>query len=422
MKKKFNYDDLLISKVDYLNNNLPNIEKNLDENMKFKDPFFPHGKDIVKIKRIEEHIDSGKLVWKRISDIIDIKKDESDKLPITQRGCGDCYFISFLRSLQFFRQDYYHLLFGICFPEIGYYEFYFFTKEKKQVIVFVDDYILVNEHDSIPIFATLKEEERYTVGRNLLIEKAFAKMKGSYGAIEGGYNASFPVVGFNSQLLRQDFLSKKDEEIYERLTEEVLEKNIVLCGTLTKDPRPMKTLFCGHMYSLISTEKQTLYILTLNNPHGKNPAVSLGMQLAWRSKIEDEIIEYNKNNRNNGNIKILVTDLQKHFNLVEICSFSDINKRPIIDGIEPIPPQVINDLYFKRKNIFDALGIPKKDQIKFIMECKGNLGTVLYISMKLFMHYGTSRETFYNRILAISNANQNPSIFQNIISFVSSFK
>lgn len=254
-------------------------------------------------------------------------------------------------------------------------------------------------------------------------------MKGSYGAIEGGYNASFPVVGFNSQLLGKDFLSKKEEEICERLSEEVNEKNIVLCGTLIEEPKPMKGIFCGHMYSLLKVEQKSfIKILTLNNPHGRNPEIELysGHHIMLydveRIKVDGEITEYNEKNRNNENVKIKIEHLKKHFDLVEICSFSDINKRPKINGTESIPPEMINDLYFKRKYIFDALGIPKGEQIKFIINCKGNLGMVLYVSTKIFMHYGTSRETFYTRILAISIANQNPSFLQNIISFISSFK
>ena len=78
--------------------------------------------------------------------------------------------------------------------------------------------------------------------------------------------------------------------------------------------------------------------------------------------------------------------------------------------------------FILKEKIFDALGIPKKDQIKFITECKGNLGTALYISMKIFMRYGATRDTFYKRILSISTVNENPSIFQNIINFFTSFK
>ena len=69
-------------------------------------------------------------------------------------------------------------MFGACYPEIGYYEIYFFIKQDGEAInikVFVDDYLLMNEENE-PIFAFLKKKDKYVLGRNLLIEKALAKM------------------------------------------------------------------------------------------------------------------------------------------------------------------------------------------------------------------------------------------------------
>lgn len=415
-----NYDELLTSETDYFNEKLPYIMKNMDENKKFCDPDFKPSKDIVKINKIEKYIDQNDFVWKRISEIININLDKSDKLPITQRCLGDCYFISFLRSLQLFHQDKYYNLLGICFPEIGYYEFYFFTKDGKQVKVFVDDYILVYKEDnSYPIFAALKDEDRFTVGRNILIEKAFAKMNKSYGNIEGGLNASFPIVGINSLLLQKDFLSKEEKEIYKRLDNELKVKNIILCGTINNDPSPMKGIFSGHMYSLLETEENSgIKILKLNNPHGENDEEEmedfiLGLEEKYK-KVEKEVIEYNKNNVENGNVKIDISSLKKHYDIVEICSFNEVDQQPIIKGVSSIPPGKIEDLYSKRKNILDILWIPKQDKKRFIDKYNRNLPIALYVLFKAFMIFGTSKETFYNNVLN----EQNPSFFQNAFEYM----
>ena len=53
-------------------------------------------------------------------------------------------------------------MFGACYPEIGYYEIYFFIKqngEAKNIKVFVDDYLLMNEENE-PIFAFLKKKDK----------------------------------------------------------------------------------------------------------------------------------------------------------------------------------------------------------------------------------------------------------------------
>ena len=163
-----NYDQFINPNDNYFNNILPNIMGNLIDG-KFIDKNFPPNNEKTFANKINPLVDYTKgyfesiynqeyneaienyrkgirnntLVWKRISDIIDVEKDQSRKIFINQNFLGDCYFIAFLRSLQKFQPNIYFNLFGLCFPEIGYYEIYFFTKDGKQFKVFVDDYILV---------------------------------------------------------------------------------------------------------------------------------------------------------------------------------------------------------------------------------------------------------------------------------------
>lgn len=424
-----NYDKIIeetSSANEYFGNKYPQIMKNLDKNHKFNDPNFKPSKDIINIEEVEDKIDSKILKWKRISDIIDIENDKSDKYFVNQNFLGDCYLIAFLRSLQYFQPQRYYFIFGTCFPEIGYYEIYFFTDDGSHIKVFVDDYVLVDEN-YCPYFSSLKkeEEELYTIGRNILIEKAFAKMNKSYKNIEGGLNASFYIVGINSGT-EDGFLSKENNYIYQTFEKEIDLKNIVLCGTINEGENLdlIKGLQEGHMYSLLSTEeKSDLKILKLNNPYGINyPDEMEDFKLGLGRKYEDvekEIIRYNKNNTNNGNLKIDIQNFKKQFDLVEICSFTDTKKQRKIKGISPLPPDKINESYDKRKNTLDALGISKEDQRKFIEKCNGNVGKALYLIFKAFMKYGTSKQTFYIRLLDNQNYGQNNSQNQSSFSFLS---
>jgi len=321
--------------------------------------------------------------------------------------------------LQYFHPEKYYYLFGICFPEIGYYEIYFFTENGEHIKVFVDDYVLVDENNA-PYFSALKpeEEQLYTAGRNILIEKAFAKMNGSYGNIEGGSNASFYIVGKNSTS-EKGFLSKEDEYIYQTFKDNIRVKNIVLCGTINEgsNPQPLKGLVEGHSYSLLDTEeKYDLKILKLNNPYGENypdemEYFKLGLDSKYKD-IENEIIEYNQSSVNNGNLKLDVQNFKKQFNLVEICTFTELKKseqqQPIGGkSLNPLSPLLIQKSYAWRRNTLDALGIPKEDQNKFIEKCGGNLGKSLYLLFKAFMRFGTSKETFYSKLLGNGGYGQN---------------
>ena len=88
----------------------------------------------------------------------------------------------------------------------------------------------------------------------------------------------------------------------------------------------------GHMYSLFETEeKLDLKILKLNNPYGKNylgemENFKLGLDTKYKD-IENEIIEYNKSNVGNGNLKLDVQNFKRQFDLVEICSFIEVKKQ-----------------------------------------------------------------------------------------------
>ena len=406
-----NYDEIIennSNQSDYFGKKYPNINANLDNNThKFNDVNFKPSKEIIGISEVEAKIDSGILKWKRISDIIDVENDKSDIYFVSQRFIGDCYLISFLRSLQHFQPEKYYYLFGICFPEIGYYEIYFFTENGDHIKVFVDDYVLVDENNN-PYFSSLKddEEQLYTAGRNVLIEKAFAKMNKSYNNIEGGLNASFYIVGKDSTS-EKGFLTKEDKYIYQTFKDNINVKKIVLCGTINegRNPQPMKGLVEGHMYSLFEAEeKLDLKILKLNNPYGINypkemEKFKLGLDTKYKD-IENEIIEYNKSNVGNGNLKLDVQNFKRQFDLVEICSFIEVKKsekqEPIKGkGPNPISPLLIQKSYTERINTLDALGISKKDQKQFIEKCGGNLGKSLYQLFKAFMKFGTTRETFY---------------------------
>ena len=76
----------------------------------------------------------------------------------------------------------------------------FFESENKNITVFVDDYIIITE-DSEPLFASIKEDNKLVVGICLLIEKAYAKINGSYLNIEGPFqpiNTHFYFTGIPS--------------------------------------------------------------------------------------------------------------------------------------------------------------------------------------------------------------------------------
>jgi hypothetical protein len=92
---------------------------------------------------------------------------------------NDCYFLSALSALAEFPEKIRNLFLTQEVNFAGIYEMEFFIAGEFTSVV-VDDYIPVK--NGKPIFCRTQENELWAI----LLEKAFAKLHGNYGATEGG--------------------------------------------------------------------------------------------------------------------------------------------------------------------------------------------------------------------------------------------
>ena len=474
MKKyKIDYDLGKTNKEEYFDEILPNIKINLEKNNGvFKDEnFTPNISSICNknnpllkyifgekkdeyehvlnkeemneydkdFKEFKVEIEKKNPKWIRLSSIL--KGEEiykNDKLPIGQGFLGDCYVIAFLRGLQKFQEKRYFALFGSCYPEIGYYEIYFFIKQNgisKNVKVFVDDYLLV-DRDNIPIFACLKDKDKYVLGRNLLIEKALAKMNGSYFNLRGKYSQfseSLILTGYEQDNLVKN--EKWPDDTFDFLVRQLKAKNVVTCGT--KDNPKIGGIYGNHMYLALDAEIEKVYnyfffyqgdlkVIKLNNPWGENDLKDMeNFKLDLEDKFingEKSIIKYNKNNCDNGNVKILEENLKNNFIQIYYCQYTKIEEKekekkedkgdnPVGFpgfGSGSLEESTIKNLTGKRIVMFNAIGIPKNYQELFYQKYNFDIDEGLFLFFMECLKYGTSLETF-ERFMGI-NPNQQPSL------------
>lgn len=419
----------------YFPGNPPDIKGNLDKRGKFCDKEFPNNinslfnekNELITYKNQEfyqDYLDEFKkekeetennikeynLEWKRISDLISFELDEENKkCPIKQNELGDCYFISLLRRLKEVKPSIYYSLIRYYDFNIGYYEINFYDNNGEEVIVYVDDYILVYPN-RIPLFANLKNDEKYAIGRYLLIEKAFAKMNGSYFNINGGYqgiNASYAITGINPIIRGEKFFNLEIDSIYKVIKEELDTENILLNGS--KDSVSLVGIEGGHMYSVISVEedyKSNIKIIGLDNPWGENHNMenfSLNLDSKY-NYIEKEIKDFNINNEDNGKLKILIKNLKEEYDLIEIVEFNEVKEEAtqILDGCPSPqdcpswrhrPPEIKGDL--KRKGFLEILGVDFDSQKKFFGKYKNDIDKGIYELTVMFNKYGTNKDTFY---------------------------
>lgn len=196
------------------------------------------------------------ISWIRIFDSnkkIPFAKEEK-KLDIKQGFLGDCYFIAYIHGLRKNYPDIFNSIIGNCQFDKGYFEIYIYYHEENGEItkkkIFVDDYIPYGKfpktYESLyyPLFSsyfTFSKEindprfQNYMIGQYLLIEKAFAKYKGSYLNIESDLDnleLYFLLTGVEIKIsyLTDDFLMKHQnlEEIKikkEKEIEKEMEEN-----------------------------------------------------------------------------------------------------------------------------------------------------------------------------------------------------
>ena len=322
---------------------LPNIEQIKG---KFIDKDFPT--DINMIKEVLKENDWEKykkyVDWKRLFGIESNQKEQASTFnlinenddsiqnnrDIVQGNIGDCYLISYLHRLEKFGFNIFKQIIRKALYKKGYVEINFFIKEENKIepiIVVVDDYIpcykFPNMDYYLPLFSVYKKyntteikflnifkinEKIITqnyVGIYLLIEKAYAKLKGSYSKIVGGSKENEPFLTLtgieytkiyihNEYLL--NYIKSKDiknefkkgnyektekvlnemneeakNEIFIKLTKKI-DENIVTAGSQTFKNGKINSfgIIGKHRYDVMNYKSYKNFI-ALWNPHGNNP-------------------------------------------------------------------------------------------------------------------------------------------------------
>jgi len=237
----------------------------------FEDPEFPPDDDILPPALAD------KVTWRRPNEINPERQelfvDGVEEGDVIQGSLGDCWFLGALAVVAASSHNYVKDIFVEADPERGYYVCKFF-KNGEWVYVHIDDRLpcRVTRVGGVYLcFASCRDEGEFWVP---LVEKAYAKLHGSYDALEGGNicDALKDLTGGAIETVR--WKDQERDAVWEKIRT-LNKKNCLMgCAIDASNELPESKLDCGllanHAYSILKAkEVDGIKFLRIRNPWGQ---------------------------------------------------------------------------------------------------------------------------------------------------------
>ena len=217
----------------------------------FTDPYFPPNENSLlgknekgefldkrEGKEKASRIPSNNIEWKRASEIFKGKKyflfeDVIEMDDILQGQLGDCYFLSSVAALAEFPYLIYNMFRTKEINKEGYFEVVLYVDGRFQVVI-VDDYLPYGKKSKGIIYAKPRRNEIWVC----ILEKAWAKVNGSYSNIVGSSNTRILnefqfLTGFPNEYIFNNNYEISD--IFERIKESSDQGAIMTCSSFSGD-------------------------------------------------------------------------------------------------------------------------------------------------------------------------------------------
>ena len=244
------------------------------------------------------------FTFKRLKDYDYYQKDKfkifEDKIScnnIHQGSLGTCYFLEALSVLSNYGELLYQLFPKENINEEGLYQICLYHEGEWQKVLIDDYFIFKKNYLNKEIFAFARPENDYCL-YPCFLEKAYAKILGSYADVNGGFahDAFKALTGFDSIIILN---SNYSDIIYDFIGKKLDEGNLAACSTI------------GHAYSLLSItseedliNKEKKYEFKTRNPwgylskeeikYGNKKTYDTGEMFLIKDKTKDEFKDYFK--------------------------------------------------------------------------------------------------------------------------------
>ncbi|KAM9489441.1 calpain-1 catalytic subunit-like [Clarias gariepinus] len=271
----------------------------------------------------------GKVVWKRPTELVSdpcLVVDGESRFDYCQGDLGNCWFLAAIGAITFqkdvmdqvipenqsFSQDY-----------AGIFHFRF-NRNGQWVDVVIDD--LLPTIDGQLIFLNCKTSNEFWPA---LLEKAYAKVCGSYAAMNGGY-ISDGLRDFTGGAYKAFNLQTASSKLWDQMEQAVKRRAVIGCGT-PSGPTAANTVLPngivqGHAYTVtgvtkVKTQRKEVKLVRVLNPWGKG---EWNGDWSDKSPLWNEVSSQDREtwleDKNNGEFWMSMEDFCKSYDELDICS------------------------------------------------------------------------------------------------------
>ncbi|XP_057694709.1 calpain-12 [Corythoichthys intestinalis] len=320
------------------------LEKCLKSGEMFSDQTFPAEQK--SIGMLEEDDPKKAIKWKRPKDISEnavFVEGTTGTTDICQGQLGNCWLLAALSCLTMHPK----LFVKVVPPKqsmstsyVGIFHFRFW-QYGEWVEVVVDDRLPVREGRLLFSYSHTRNEYW-----SALVEKAYAKLIGSYSSLRGG-NISEGMEDFTGGIAYSMPVSSHTPRVFWRLLTAALARGSLLsCFIQANTYKEVgkvnaEGLIKGHAYAITETDQvrhdsDEILLLRLRNPWGfieyRGPWSDKGKEWDAVSKVEKDRLEMKR--REDGEFWMSADDFCQKFDFVELCS---INPDSLVEGNTVMP-------------------------------------------------------------------------------------
>ncbi|XP_027028191.1 calpain-3 isoform X3 [Tachysurus fulvidraco] len=309
----------------------------LQKKVLFEDDTFPATVDSLGYKELGHKSSKVKnIVWKRPKDICDNPQfivGGASRTDICQGDLGDCWLLAAIACLTLNDKLLYRVVpqeqsFSDNYAGIFHFQFW---RYGDWVDVVVDDRIPTINNELV--FTKSAERNEFW---SVLLEKAYAKLHGSYEALKGG-NTAEGMEDFTGGVTEFYEMKEAPKELYKIMKKALDRGSLMGCSIDALVPARLETrtatgLVKGHAYSVTAVgeckqsikKKSKVHLVRLRNPWGQvewNGPWSDNSK-EWESISKEDKEKLHLQNAEDGEFWMSFDDFMKNYTKIEICNMT----------------------------------------------------------------------------------------------------